>query len=409
MGNFRSLITLILLLFAHAIVADEKSGKQVWTEDTIKAELEKVEELRGQGLYDQGLELAEKLHDAAARLENVELELEARYQIGLLHYFKLDFAAARTSLKIGLTRAGLEGYNRLKADFLTAEGVIDWKQGNLTIATEKLAEALEMHRANGQLQSMISTTNNLGIIAYSQKDYLGAAGYYRLGLEWLEDTKNDRLKASLTSNLAESLIPLNQLEEAEALLHESLAIEKELGEPQGLAYTYLNFGELRSKQERHEEAISYYNQALRIQSEIGDDWGSCLTQLRRAKEFAKTGNTEEALGVLNAGMTKAKSLNALTIIADYAHELQDLHRAQGNDGLATYYHDLGDWTRERMQEESELEVAESSPEDQATDETTELTAAGIPVMQTVTLLVLAGLIVILLLENMRLRKKARSL
>ncbi|MEX0323008.1 MAG: tetratricopeptide repeat protein [Puniceicoccaceae bacterium] len=409
MGLLKPALSALIILLMPTLGMHADSPEQEWTVESIRSQLEIVEDLRGQGKYDEGLQLAQSLHDAATELSEVKLELEARYQISLLHYYKQDFDEARTSLKIGITKAGMEGLDALKADFLTAEGVLEWKQGNLSIATQKLVDALEMHRGNGQILSMISTTNNLGIIAYSQKDYLGAAGYYRLGLEWLGDMDNDRLRASLTSNLAETLIPLNQLEEAEVWLNQSLELEEKLGEPQGLAYTYLNFGELRSKQGNHDAAIRHYNKALRLQNEIGDEWGACLTQLRRGREFAELGETEMALGVLNKGIENARSLNALTILADYANELQELHRELGDEGKATYFHDLGDWLKVRMQAESELALNTDVVDSEAAGEPEESTATGVPIVQIIALVIIAGLIATLLVENMRLRKKARSL
>jgi hypothetical protein len=108
-------------------------------------------------------------------------------------------------------------------------------------------------------------------------------------------------------------------------------------------------------------------------------------------------------------MNRARSLNALTILADYSNDLQDIHRTLGNEGMASYYHDLQEWFNERMQIESEVSLDTDTIPERESNELMRPVVSGIHYVQAFALVVLAGLIATLLIENMRLRKKSRNL
>ena len=286
-----AMATLVVLLagILPAQSPDPEAG------DRIRENLKQVEAMRKEANYQEGLGLANEALRNAEELGNDQLVTEALYQISLIYYFLESFEEARAYMEIGLTHARLHGFEALEADLLNAQGVLEWKQGNLYEATAKLTAALEIRGNQQQWVSMASIANNLGIIAYSLQNYEDAVKHYQLGLQWLGDNENARMRASLLSNLGESLIPLGRLQEAEAYLLESLEIEKRKNEPHGLAYTYYNLGELRSGQGDPEEAIVLYRKALEIQLEISNDWSAALTRLKLASEHMKAGNPQDAL------------------------------------------------------------------------------------------------------------------
>jgi tetratricopeptide (TPR) repeat protein len=375
----------------------------------IRESFNRIEELRKQGEYQESLQLANTTLRQAESLEDDALITEALYQLSLVHYFLESFEDARAYMDIGLTHARLYGFQNLEADLLNAQGVLEWKQGNLFEATAKLENALQLRQGLQQWVSMASIANNLGIIAYSQHRYDKAVEHYRQGLEWLGTRANDRMRASLYSNLAESLIPLGQYAEAERLLVDSLAIEENANEPLGLAYTYFNLGELRSAQGDPEAAITLYRHALEIQLSMDSNWSAALTRLRMAREFLAGGDTAAALAELEPGYTAVKRINALTLLRDYTSLLADIHEAKGDAELARYYRELRDWHSSRIESADQtgsptgaFRPTSRLPGAPATDE------RNLSLVRIAILSLLLVLVAFLLVENIRLRRQSNK-
>lgn len=393
------------LVLMISMVVPALSWGEESPESTIREQLNQVESMRNAGEYDKGFKLAKIAMDSAVELQHAALEVEAHYQTALLYYLTNDFTRARAEMEIGLARARVHELRDLEADFLSAEGVLEWKQGNLSVALPKLQSALAIREASQNWVSMASISNNLGIISYSLKDYEEAADYYRQGLNLLEKVENRRLQGSLLSNLAEVLIPLGKLDEAEAHLKEALRIELEANEPRAVAYTYFNLGELHSKRGDRKVAITYFEKALSLQESIEDRWAIALSRLRLAKEQWFLGNTEAALSQLAKGHDLAKSLNALSLLQDYAGLLSEIYDYTGDALLSQYHAEQRDWMKGRIQldkiardrEQSDILIVERSP------------GNSVSTVQTVTIVVLGILILILIIENARLRDRSKSL
>lgn len=376
--------------------------------DQIREDLALVETMRREARYDEGLAIAQSALRRSEAMENDPLITESLYQISLLHYFMEAYEEARAYMEIGLTHARLHELETLEADLLNAQGVLEWKQGNLSAASAKLERALEVRQRNRQWVSMASIANNLGIIAHSRKEYAEAVNHYKQGLEWLGKNDNDRMRASLFSNLGESLIPLGSYEEAETYLQRSLELEKAANEPVNLAYTYLNLGELRSAQGRSTEAIANYNKALDIQLSIGNEWSAALTRLRLSEEFLEMEKPERAIEELKNGYESVKRLNTPILLRDYNEHFASVYGRMGSPELARYHKDLQQLFASRIVDDADSpkQAAErpappAGPEPRPDKE-------NISGFRIATILLLVILISVLAAENLRLRKVLRK-
>lgn len=402
--QFVLLIGMIAISGSPALA--QETGSPADPAADIRESLQSVEAMRKAADYEEGLGLAKEALHRAEALGNDDLVTEALYQISLIYYFMESFEEARAYMEIGLTHARLHGLTALEADLLNAQGVLEWKQGNLYEASAKLRAALDIRRQQEQWVAMASIANNLGIISYSLQKYAKAVEHYKQGLEWLGENENDRMRASLLSNLGESLIPLGNFREAETYLMQSLEIEKQKNEPHGLAYTYFNLGELRSGQGDPAKAIELYHKALDIQTEIGNDWSAALTRLKLAREHMKSGDVERALEKLMPGYETAKQMNALTLLRDYAVEFSSIYKSAGKTGLSRYYNDLAEWFADRAQngDPQPAETRAEEPPPQLPDVTGPPATSEMSTIRMATLGLLIILIFILVIENMRLRK-----
>jgi tetratricopeptide (TPR) repeat protein len=397
----------VLAGLLHGAGPDSAGGAAADPVAAVRARLEQVEALRRQVTYQQGLEMAQEALGMAEALGHDELVTEALYQISLIHYFLESFEEARAYMDIGLTHARLHKLEALEADLLNAQGVLEWKLGNLFEATAKLESALEIRERGQQWVSMASIANNLGLIAYSQHRYAQAVGFYRQGLEWLGEHDNDRMRASLYSNVAESLIPLGQYEEAEHHLLQSLELEKRAAEPYNLAYTYYNLAELRSAQGDSEAAVMLFHTALDMQLATGNEWGAALTRLKLGREFMVMGDAASALAELEPGFTAVKRLNAITLLRDYAGQFAEIHDANGDAELSRYYTELREWFAGRAEQAGGKGATEP-----VFRPLQRMPMAAPPLEQNLSLVrmgilsLLVVLVAFLLVENIRLRRQA---
>ena len=387
-------IAVLLLLAISPLQAD------------LRSQIERAENIRDAGNYKESLEIAREALAEAREEEAPERVGEALLQTILAHYFLENHDEARSLLEIGLTHCRLHDLPSLEADLLNAEGVLEWKAGNLWLGRRLLENAFSMKERLGEEESMVSIANNLGIISYSLKEYPDAVRHYRKGLAMLEEGQNPRLRASLLSNLGESLLRLENYDGAEEHLQRSLAIEKDLKEPHYLAYTYFNLGELHAAKGNAREAKELYRKALRLQEEDGNVWGASLTRLHLARLCHSLGRTEEAFAALEPGYEAAKALNALSLLRDYAALCEEIHEATGEDGLQTYYADLRDWFSERLRTSGDADLpAQPRPLDPPEGSGGEVPAPQLSPWRYSVVALLLLLILALLVEIRRLRRK----
>ena len=396
------------ILVASVCHSSEADSQSPSLSSRLRTNLEEAESLRNAGDPEKALAIAREALQQAEREGLDDLITEALFQLSLANYFREEFQEARAYMEIGLTHARLHGLSALEGDFLNAQGVLEWKQGNLFEASAKLEEALEVKRALEDWVSVASIANNLGNIASSLERYSEAVAFYERGLEWLGNRNNLRMRASLLSNLGESLIPLGEFARAEGHLLESLELEREAGDPGNLAYTYFNLGELRAAEGKSKEAVELYQKALDLQQSVDSSWAAALTRLRLSSEHLRAGQMDTALAVLQPGFDAVRELNALTLLRDYADQFARIYETSGNPRLARYYKELNAWFIERIGPDP-LPVGEVAPA-----EPTSLTGrqAGtglfnLSFQRMIALALIVLLVLILIVENRRLRRLMR--
>lgn len=403
---------LLALSSGHHLPGAESISSSV--REQLLSTLDKAESMRNADNPEGALSIAQTALRQAEGEGFDTVITEALFQISIANYFLEEYEEARAYMEIGLTHARLHDLSALEGDFLNAQGVLEWKQGNLFEASAKLEEALKVKQGLGEWTSIASIANNLGNIAYSLERYSEAVAFYEKGLEWLGNRENRRLRASLLSNLGESLIPLGEFQRAETSLLQSLEMEKEGGDAGNLAYTYFNLGELRAAEDNSDKAIALYRKALDLQLSVESSWAAALTRLRLSTEHLKTRDTDRALAVLQPGFEAVKELNALTLLRDYADQYARLHDASGNSGLSRYYKDLHDWFVQRISTDTltfEEAVEEMASPGGKVPTTAPSAGAGffnVSFQRMTALILLLILIMILVGENIRLRRLVRQ-
>lgn len=398
-ANF-PLLQALLLACCIPLIPQSASAEDLMSK--VGQLLQQSEDMRNSSRFVEGLEAANSALSMSRELDKPELLIEAHYQCALHQYHLQQFNRARSHLEIGLTLARLHSIDHLEADLLAAFGVVEWKSGQLHDATQWLQRALDIRQQRSDWVSMASISNNLGIIQLALNNHLLAIEHFQTGLEWSDQApENLRIRGSLLSNLAETLIKMNRPDDAEPHLVASMEIENKLNDPYNTAFTYFNFGELRAAQHRNEEALAYYLKALEIQQQLGKTWACSLTRLRIGEKFYATDAVERALPHLETGLAEAKQLNARTLLRDYAVLLQQIHFSLGNLQQSDFYRQLHVWLEDEINS-TNATTPPAVPNNSSTEQADTTTIH--PALRTATVSVLMVLMLLLLFENLRLRK-----
>lgn len=391
-------------------VSDASEATTVTATEEIAQWLEETAHLRSQGDYPAAKQLMQRALDAARRLNDFALVAEAHYQAAIIFHLSDDFARARSHAEVGLTIARLNQLESLEADIVAVAGLIEWKTGNLQEALRLLRRTLDIQKEKQAWGGMASTANNLGIIQISLQNFEEAIAYFQQGLEWNQHDFRPRNQASLLSNMAEALIAMDRLDEAETYLEASFELERTFHDPHNEALTYFLMGELRAKQMRTDEAMAYYQRALQMQETMGKSWGSALTRLRIGKKLNATGDYAAAADILRLGLWEAKSINARSLLRDYAAILAEVHLAQDELHFSDFYRTLHQWLSEEIQPR-QTGTDDNSNATNATPEQADAVQMGTTLqsdyLRYATVGILVLIVCMLLFENIRLRKKSR--
>jgi tetratricopeptide (TPR) repeat protein len=372
-------------------------------------QIEEVELLRKKGLYAEAITSAQECLAAAEREEARDWSLESLYQLSLLHYLQDDYESANTFLEISLSIVRLDGNLQKEADLLNLQGNLYWKMGQFEQAKEVLKRALTLFESIDKRLSMASVANNLGNVHASDNMHEAAISFFSKGLDWARQIPEDsslRMRASLLSNIGESLVALGKFDEAEPYLLESLEVELILNEPRDLAFSYTSLGNIYSATGKPALAEEYHRKALEIQMQLNDQWACTITRIRLADALLLSSRPYEAIAVLTEGFDDARRLRSDSMLADYSQTFKNAYLTIGDDAVAAYYQDIAKWFKERHESENVLPSSLQSARN-------ELSADAQPssplyLARWGSIAILGLVIALLLFENGRLRRINRN-
>lgn len=348
----RALLAWCLLLSTSLILVAEEIHEEV------QVLLDESRALRGTAeSSSQGLLVAAKAIEKAIDLGDDRSLILAREDLAVHYYFLGEFSRGLGVLGVALNSARFHKFIDLEASLLNSLGIFYWKNGDLGEALRIFEQCIELAREHDLVETIAPAKSNMGIVYFQLKQYDNTIRCYEIAIDLHGKIKDDRQLARYLSNLAEALIQKGDLERVEALLDESMAIERRLGDPKTIAYTYLNFGEFYSQAELYDRAANYYSKALDMQKALDYEYGMALTKMRIAQDFEKQGQVEEAHEVTDRGLILAKRLQVQPLLAGYYEIRADLAQRDNDARLAAFYQFLAKEFREDAQGVQTKEVS----------------------------------------------------
>jgi predicted ATPase len=133
-------------------------------------------------------------------------------------------------------------------------------------------ESLALSRELGDKRGMASALERLGIVAYTQGDYVAARAFHQEDLKLRGESGSKYITIPL-NNLGSVASAQGDYVTARKLIQESLTLSRERGHKWGMASSLERLGLVARAQGDYVTAWAAYQEGLELRSELGDKWG----------------------------------------------------------------------------------------------------------------------------------------
>ncbi|RMF82487.1 MAG: tetratricopeptide repeat protein, partial [Planctomycetota bacterium] len=174
----------------------------------------------------------------AERLDDRRLEIEVFANRGSMHYFRGDYESAQADLAKAAKRAAALGLQTESALIANNLGFVLMQLGRHADAEREFRRAVETHRENGALISLIGPYNGLGNVLREQQRYQEACDYFRRALSLAQESE-DRVNVGVAYlNLGQCALLEGRLADAKHELALALTVLEDTKFWNGLARVY---------------------------------------------------------------------------------------------------------------------------------------------------------------------------
>jgi tetratricopeptide (TPR) repeat protein len=183
-------------------------------------------------------------------------------------------------IQLALSRPEAMERTSARAKALNALGFMNWADTYPTDRRPELEEALSIGRELGDQWNTAAALLYLGLLASMQHNYVEAHSLLEQSLE-ISRTMGPEGKVVLSwtlTFLGDVALNQNELEEARSFYEETVAILREIGDKNFLAYSLRRLGLLAWREKDFARAIALCKESLSLNRELGDPRGvlACL-------------------------------------------------------------------------------------------------------------------------------------
>jgi two-component sensor histidine kinase len=293
------------------------------------------------------LELSKNINDS--------LRIAFAYQIlGVCYDYKNDldsclyFLAKADAVHIATNRPDR------RAHIFSDVALAYYLRGNYELSLRNHLQALELRRKAGNKNHISKSLNNLGLLYKQRKDYATAVKYYRESIELKEELKDERGLVNTYMNLGSMYQSLKQHDSAYAYAKKchDLALKLELD--QDVSGAMSNMAEALITMNRLSEAERLDKEAKSIAEK--SSCHNCLFTIYKGlgNIHLRRNEPEKALQLFKIGLELATQYNRPQIKYAYYSDLADCYRKLNNFSLAFVYLDSASKQSEKLLNEENL-------------------------------------------------------
>jgi len=165
-----------------------------------------------------------------------------------------------------------------------------------------LNKALEISQEKNLKEKEILTINKLATLYQNINEYSQAIEYYRIAVDYYQNSNNNIELANCLSNLGIIYTNLGDFDKSVSYLLKALKIAEKAEYFKGVARNYGNLAIIYSKFKKYELAIDYFYKADSISFIIGDTNGVALSKINIGNIYGNLKKYEKAIHNYNAAL-----------------------------------------------------------------------------------------------------------
>ena len=248
-------------------------------------------------------------------------------------YFSGAYDSARVLLTDLRERARHQGASAAEARALTWVGLVAYRVGEYSEATEVGQEALDLKLRNHLDDQLARSYNALGLVAWMQNRLTESLEWYHLADSVAGALGDERMVFAVAANVANSMIELGKFGEARRRLLGAREFMAGVDDARLEGNALSNLGLLEIRLGNPLGGLPPLREAIRRYSEIGYQTG-------RAKTLGHLGTAYVALGQLSTALAMLDSALVLAQTQGIRQEEASLYEA-----MADVYRQAGDFQR----------------------------------------------------------------
>lgn len=223
---------------------------------------------------------------------------------------KKGFALAHEGIRLSKKNSFYIGI----AHGLSIEGVLHIRIGELTLATEKLTQALRIYEVIGETSPMAGVYNNLGLVYNLQNNFIPAIDAYKKSLAIKYATMDINGIATTTGNLGVIYAKMGQYDTAIWFTEESTKYALEINNLYSAGENYQTLGTIAFLQEDYSKAWELYDRAIFIFDSIHADAPKANCLVNVAEFQNKQGQYQDAIKNGEEALSIAEAINDMNTI-----------------------------------------------------------------------------------------------
>ena len=286
------------------------------------------------GYYREGrnfLDRALKVREGVA----ASVQVKVLYAASVLAVTQDDFEHAEALCRESLALSRELGVTADEATALIQMGFVALARCQYAAARDQLEEAAALFQELGDTWNWARSLSYLARVLAEQGEYgrARAVAEESLQLSRVQDNKG-RIAVALCVLARIHFLAQDDFAQAQALVEQSLALFRELGDTQYIAYLLGLLGEMRLIQGEQTQASELLEESVATFKELGDRWSTAEALLAFARVAVSQGVFAAAGARYQESLALAREIDAKSLIAPALEGAGAVAAAQGEPGWA---------------------------------------------------------------------------
>lgn len=246
------------------------------------------------GRYDAAVSWHERQQRLARETGDTRLGVEALANLGAMHYFRGDYESAYRFFTQAAQEAAQHGFGPELAKISNNLGFVLFQLGRIDEAEVAYQRAIESHRVNRVLTSLIGPYNGMGNVLCAKSKPSAAAEYYRKALLLAQESE-DRVNVGIGyTYLGRCAAQQGRLSDAKIDLAMALNILEKTRFWNGLARAYETISEIHLRTGDWVEAARCADKRIELARQHGNQRMEESAWKQRLEALQKAGREREA-------------------------------------------------------------------------------------------------------------------